>query len=101
MTEQSTDKTYGNKASTTMTVARWHEAAYVDIDGEGTKMGDDVYIPHRGLTTAETDYTYAGDIQGTGVALAVVAVALITLGPAAEEGRAPAASPQTPPSSLP
>ena len=42
-----------------------------------------------------------GLIQGTGVALAVVAVALITLGPAAEEGRAPAASPQAPPSSLP
>ncbi len=60
--------TYSNKASTTMTVARWHEAAYVDIDGEGTKMGEDVYIPHRGLTTAETDYTYSGEIQGTGVA---------------------------------
>ncbi|NYI81113.1 DUF3224 domain-containing protein [Nocardioides panzhihuensis] len=68
MTEHSRDTTYSNKASTTMTVARWQEAAYVDIDGEGTTMGNDIYIPHRGLTTSETDYTYTGEIEGKGVA---------------------------------
>lgn len=68
MTEQTTDTTYGNKASTTMSVARWHEEAYVDIDGEGTRMGDDVYIPTRGLTTTETHYTYSGEIEGKGTA---------------------------------
>ena len=68
MTEQTMAKTFSNTATTTMNVARWHEAAYVDIDGDGTQMGDDVYIPTRGLTTSETDYTYSGEIEGTGVA---------------------------------
>ena len=67
MTEQTMAKTFSKTATTTMNVARWHEAAYVDIDGDGTQMGDDVYIPTRGLTTSETDYTYSGEIEGTGV----------------------------------
>ena len=41
-----------------------------------------------------------GLIQGSGVALAIVAVALITLGPAAV-GRDPAGHPRSPPSSRP
>lgn len=42
----------------------WSESAYVDIDGEGTTMGD-TYYPARGLTQARVGYSYTGEIEGT------------------------------------
>ena len=40
------------------------ESTYVDIDGEGTKAGEN-YYPKRGLSRAEVSYTYTGEIEGT------------------------------------
>lgn len=57
--------TYAHEAKTTFTVAAWSEAAFVDIDGEGTTMGDN-YYPSRGLSRAEVTYAYTGEVEGTG-----------------------------------
>lgn len=56
--------TYRNEAKCTFDVAGWSEAAFVDIDGEGTTVGD-AYYPARGLSRADVTYTYTGDIEGT------------------------------------
>lgn len=56
--------TYTHQAKAKFTVAGWSESAFVDIDGEGTTMGDN-YYPSRGLTRAEVSYAYTEDIQGT------------------------------------
>ena len=44
--------TYTNKTTGRFNIASWKEAAYVDIDGKGTTMGD-AYYPERGLTHAQ------------------------------------------------
>ncbi|MEB3366102.1 DUF3224 domain-containing protein [Saccharopolyspora mangrovi] len=46
------------------TVSAWSEHLVADIDGEGTTAGD-AYYPNRGLTRAEVQYTYTGEIEGT------------------------------------
>lgn len=56
--------TYGNEAKCTFTVTGWSEAAFVDIDAEGTTIGD-AYYPSRGLSRADVTYTYVGDVEGT------------------------------------
>ncbi|UYM04283.1 DUF3224 domain-containing protein [Solicola gregarius] len=56
--------TYAHEATSRFTVAAWSEAAFVDIDGEGTTMGD-AYYPSRGLSKADVTYSYAGEIEGT------------------------------------
>ena len=55
---------YSQQATCRFTVASWKEAAYVDIDGEGTTAGE-MYYPQRGLTRAEVRYAYTGDVEGT------------------------------------
>lgn len=63
----STSSTAGfpNEATSRFTVASWSETAFVDIDGEGTTMGD-TYYPKRGLTQADVAYRYTGGMEGTG-----------------------------------
>lgn len=56
--------TYAHRATCRFTVASWKESAYVDIDDEGTTMGQ-MYYPKRGLTRAEVGYSYTGDVEGT------------------------------------
>jgi hypothetical protein len=55
---------YTHKATCRFDVASWTEKAYVDIDGEGTTMGE-TYYPRRGLTQAQVSYTYRGAIEGS------------------------------------
>ncbi|UPK76415.1 DUF3224 domain-containing protein [Nocardioidaceae bacterium SCSIO 66511] len=55
---------YTHRAKTRFNVTAWSEAAFVDIDGEGTTMGD-AYYPTRGLTRADVTYTYSGELEGT------------------------------------
>jgi len=47
---------YSHKATSRFTVAAWSENLITDIDGEGTKHGDN-YYPNRGFTRAEVSYT--------------------------------------------
>lgn len=54
---------YAHEAKSRFTVTGWSEAAFVDIDGEGTTMGD-AYYPRRGLSRADVKYAYNGDIEG-------------------------------------
>ena len=56
--------TYTSSAKSRFTVEAWSETAFVDIDGEGTTMGD-AYYPNRGLSRAEVTYAYTGEIEGT------------------------------------
>lgn len=56
---------YSHTATCKFQVASWSESAYVDIDGEGTKVGE-LYYPKRGLSKAEVTYSYAGEVEGTG-----------------------------------
>jgi hypothetical protein len=56
--------TYQHKAAARFNVTAWSEHLVVDIDGEGTKAGD-AYYPNRGITRAEVQYTYTGEIEGT------------------------------------
>ena len=63
---------YSHTATCKFQVASWSESAYVDIDGEGTTVGD-MYYPKRGLSKAEVSYSYRGDIQGTGTLVYVIA----------------------------
>lgn len=53
-----------HKAAARFNVTSWTEHLVVDIDGEGTTAGD-AYYPNRGLTRAEVQYTYEGEIEGT------------------------------------
>jgi hypothetical protein len=53
-----------HKATCRFQVASWTETVYVDIDGEGTTMGD-AYYPNRGLTRVAVSYAYTGAIEGT------------------------------------
>ncbi|MGZ4444053.1 MAG: DUF3224 domain-containing protein [Nocardioidaceae bacterium] len=55
---------YAHTTTCRFDVATWSEKAYVDIDGEGTSMGD-AYYPTRGLSHAEVGYTYTGGIEGS------------------------------------
>jgi Protein of unknown function (DUF3224) len=55
---------YSHTATGKFQVASWSESTYVDIDGEGTKAGEN-YYPKRGLSRAEVGYTYTGEIEGT------------------------------------
>ena len=56
---------YSHKATCRFDVASWKEKAYVDIDeGQGTTSGD-MYYPKRGLSLAEVEYTYRGDVEGS------------------------------------
>jgi hypothetical protein len=56
---------YANKATCRFDMTSWKEKAYVDIDeGEGTTAGD-MYYPKRGLTHAQVEYAYRGDVEGT------------------------------------
>lgn len=53
-----------HKAAGRFNVSAWSEHLVADIDGEGTTAGD-AYYPNRGLTRAEVQYTYEGEIEGT------------------------------------
>src|SRR5690242_15637901 len=58
---------FSKKATGRFQVSSWKEHVYSDIDeGEGTTAGE-IYYPKRGLTHAEVEYTYSGDIEGTSV----------------------------------
>ena len=63
---------YAHTATCKFQVASWSEAPYVDIDGEGTTVGD-MYYPKRGLSKAEVSYAYAGEVQGTGTLVYLIA----------------------------
>ena len=56
--------TYSKKATCRFDVTAWKEEAYVDIDGSGTTAGE-MYYPDRGLSHAQVEYTYKGDVEGT------------------------------------
>ena len=65
--------TYAHKATCRFDVASWKERPYVDIDeGEGTTAGD-MYYPKRGLTLAEVEYTYRGEVEGTSIQRCLIA----------------------------
>jgi Protein of unknown function (DUF3224) len=55
---------YSHTATGKFQVASWSESTYVDIDGEGTKAGEN-YYPKRGLSRAAVSCTYTGEIEGT------------------------------------
>jgi hypothetical protein len=63
---------YSHTATSKFKVASWSESAYVDIDGEGTTVGE-MYYPRRGLSKAEVSYAYTGDVQGTGTLVYLIA----------------------------
>ena len=63
---------YSHTAKCRFQVTSWSEAAYVDIDGEGTTVGD-MYYPKRDLSKAEVAYAYAGEVQGTSTAVLLIA----------------------------
>ena len=63
---------YPHTATCKFTVASWWESAYVDIDGEGTKVGE-LYYPKRGLSKAEVSYRYSGEIEGTSTLVYLIA----------------------------
>jgi hypothetical protein len=63
---------YSHTATCKFKVASWSESVYADIDGEGTKVGE-LYYPKRGLTKAEVSYAYAGEIEGTGTLVYLIA----------------------------
>jgi Protein of unknown function (DUF3224) len=63
---------YAHTATCKFTVASWSETAYVDIDGEGTRVGE-LYYPKRGLSRAEVSYSYRGDVEGTGTLVYLIA----------------------------
>ena len=56
--------TYSKKATCRFTVTDWKETVDVDIDGEGTTMGE-TYYPKRGLTRATVGFAYTGDVEGS------------------------------------
>ncbi|WP_072690021.1 DUF3224 domain-containing protein [Rhodococcus marinonascens] len=53
-------------------IASWSESLVVDIDREGTTVGD-AYYPTRGATRATVNYSYAGDVQGTSTLVYLIA----------------------------
>src|ERR1700749_797408 len=58
---------FSKKATGRFQVGSWTENVYADIDeGEGMTAGE-AYYPKRGLTHAQVEYTYSGDIEGTSV----------------------------------
>ena len=63
---------YAYTATSRFQVASWSESPYVDIDGEGTRAGE-MYYPKRGLSRAEVNYTYTGDLEGTGPLVYLIA----------------------------
>jgi Protein of unknown function (DUF3224) len=63
---------YPHTATCKFKVASWSEAAYADIDGEGTTVGE-AYYPKRGLTRAEVSYAYSGEVEGTGTLVYLIA----------------------------
>jgi hypothetical protein len=63
---------YSHTATCKFQVASWSESTYVDIDGEGTKVGE-TYYPRRGLSKAEVGYSYAGDVEGTSTLVYLIA----------------------------
>jgi hypothetical protein len=63
---------YSHTATCRFQVASWSESAYVDIDGEGTKVGE-LYYPKRGLSRAEVSYAYTGEIEGKGTLVYLIA----------------------------
>ena len=63
---------YSHTATCKFKVASWSETAYVDIDGEGTRVGE-LYYPKRGLSKAEVSYAYSGEVEGTGTLVYLIA----------------------------
>jgi len=64
---------YSHEATCRFDVASWKEKAYVDIDeGQGTTSGD-MYYPQRGLSLAEVEYTYRGDVEGSSTQKCLIA----------------------------
>jgi hypothetical protein len=64
---------FSKKATGRFQVGSWKENVFADIDeGEGTTAGD-AYYPKRGLTHAQVEYTYRGDIEGTSVLAMLIA----------------------------
>lgn len=63
---------YTHKATGKFNVASWSENLDIDIDGEGTTIGD-AYYPNRGVTRAEVRYSYTGDIEGTSTVAYLIA----------------------------
>src|SRR5919108_6488773 len=63
---------YSHTATSKFKVASWSESTYVDIDGEGTTVGE-MYYPKRGLSKAEVGYAYTGDIEGKGTLVYLIA----------------------------
>lgn len=61
-----------HKAAGRFNVSAWSEHLVADIDGEGTTAGD-AYYPNRGITRAEVQYTYTGEIEGTGTLTYLIA----------------------------
>lgn len=47
------------------TVSSWSEEVIVDIDGDAKEING-VKYPTRGLSRADTSYSYSGSIEGTG-----------------------------------
>ena len=65
--------TYTKKATCRFDVASWKEQVFVDIDeGEGTTAGE-MYYPKRGLTRAEVEYSYRGDVEGRSTLVYLIA----------------------------
>lgn len=63
---------YSKTASAHMHMADWSETVKADIDeGEGAERNG-VYYPKRGLTFAESSFTYTGDMQGSSTALYLI-----------------------------
>lgn len=63
---------YTHKATSKFTVTSWAESIVTDIDGEGMQAGD-AYYPTRGVARAEVGYSYAGDMEGTGTLVYLIA----------------------------
>lgn len=70
MTDSKTE--YGHTAKCRFTTDAWRESAWVDVDGTGTTMGD-AYFPQRGLTLAEVDHVFSGDLEGRATGKMLVA----------------------------
>lgn len=63
---------YEQKATGKFRVESWSESHFLDIDDAGTTAGDN-YYPNRGLSRAETAYSYTGDIEGTSTVTYLIA----------------------------
>lgn len=64
--------TYSKTAETKLSMAGWEETVKQDIDeGEGSERNG-VYYPSRGLTVADTAFTYAGEMEGTSKAVYLI-----------------------------